>query len=585
MKPNTRFILLTYLLLCLCACSRKPYPQSLLTADSLTNIQPDSAIALLKLLKDSISTASKATQIYYQLLCIKANDKAYIRHTTDSLILPVLHYYIEKDDKRHLSEAYYYAGRVYRDLEDAPQALDYFNKALENISPEDTNYRLKSNIFSQMGTLFLYQKTFDEAIKMFKESQECDKVLKDSVGMVFNLRDIAYSHRSNNQFDSAFCYFRRSYDMAVFLGNATLKNMINSQMASLYVELKKYDLAKQALQPSLDSLDIRNKSGIYSIASELYHKTGHIDSAIYYYKKALICGTIYAKQAAHKGLAEIYTEKSTPSKALLHLQQYMECSDSIQRITDTETIRQLNSIYNYKLREKENNRLKAENEKKEKVIIYIFFVLSFVLITSVCYMQYSRQKRLQLKNRLDKLKVLEEEHHRKSAQFIEENKREIIELKQRLQESDQTNHELKLKLQEQIELTLCANKQAEIELNRRKQADTILSESEIYNYVQKQLKATQSNKKLLSDSHWIELEKVINETYMNFTENLRQFCTLNEHEYHVCLLIKIEVSPINIAKLTMRSKEAIASTRRRLYEKVFCKKGSPKDWDNFIHSL
>ena len=52
-----------------------------------------------------------------------------------------------------------------------------------------------------------------------------------------------------------------------------------------------------------------------------------------------------------------------------------------------------------------------------------------------------------------------------------------------------------------------------------------------------------------------------------------------------CLLIKINISPIDIAKLTMHSKEAITSNRRILYEKVFGKKGTPKDWDSFILSL
>ena len=131
--------------------------------------------------------------MYYQLLCIKANDKAYIRHTSDSLILLVLHYYIEKRDERHLPEAYYYAGRVYRDLEDAPQALDYFEKAIDAL-PINEGYQLKSKIYSQMGTLFLYQKTYDEALKMFKEAQKCDIALKDSANMVFNLRDIADSY-------------------------------------------------------------------------------------------------------------------------------------------------------------------------------------------------------------------------------------------------------------------------------------------------------------------------------------------------------------------------------------------------------
>jgi hypothetical protein len=583
MKTNTRFILLTCLLLCFYACDRKPYPQSLIIADSLASIQPDSAIALLKTLEDNIKTEPESTQMYYQLLCIKANDKAYIRHTSDSLILLVLHYYIEKRDERHLPEAYYYAGRVYRDLEDAPQALDYFEKAIDAL-PINEGYQLKSKIYSQMGTLFLYQKTYDEALKMFKEAQKCDIALKDSANMVFNLRDIADSYRCIDQNDSSIYYFQKAYNLAEVQGNQKLMAMVQNQMASLYSNLGKYDLARKLLQPSLDTLDIHSKSGIFSIASKLYHRMGYIDSASYYYNELLKCGTIYAKQTAHKGLAKIAILHDNPQKALLHLNQYIQYTDFIHQITDTENVRRLNSLYNYQLREKENNRLKIENKEKQNLIIYIISIGLFIIASLFAYLQRNKRKKQLLKIQLKNLRQLKEEQYKKSSLFIEENKRKIEELEQKLQEADQTNHILRTQLKEQIELTLYTNKQAEIELTRRKQSNSTLLESEIYKYIQKQL-TTKTNKKLLSNNDWKELEKVINNTYEGFSKNLRNYYDLNEHEYSVCLLIKINIPPIDIAKLTNHSKEAITSTRRRLYEKVFGKKGSPKDWDEFILSL
>ena len=583
MKTNTRFILLTSLLLCFYACDRKPYPQSLIIADSLASIQPDSAIALLKTLEDNIKTEPESTQMYYQLLCIKANDKAYIRHTSDSLILLVLHYYIEKRDERHLPEAYYYAGRVYRDLEDAPQALDYFEKAIDAL-PINEGYQLKSKIYSQMGTLFLYQKTYDEALKMFKEAQKCDIALKDSANMVFNLRDIADSYRCIDQNDSSIYYFQKAYNLAEVQGNQKLMAMVQNQMASLYSNLGKYDLARKLLQPSLDTLDIHSKSGIFSIASKLYHRMGYIDSASYYYNELLKCGTIYAKQTAHKGLAKIAILHDNPQKALLHLNQYIQYTDFIHQITDTENVRRLNSLYNYQLREKENNRLKIENKEKQNLIIYIISIGLFIIASLFAYLQRNKRKKQLLKIQLKNLRQLKEEQYKKSSLFIEENKRKIEELEQKLQEADQTNHILRTQLKEQIELTLYTNKQAEIELTRRKQSNSTLLESEIYKYIQKQL-TTKTNKKLLSNNDWKELEKVINNTYEGFSKNLRNYYDLNEHEYSVCLLIKINIPPIDIAKLTNHSKEAITSTRRRLYEKVFGKKGSPKDWDEFILSL
>ena len=45
------------------------------------------------------------------------------------------------------------------------------------------------------------------------------------------------------------------------------------------------------------------------------------------------------------------------------------------------------------------------------------------------------------------------------------------------------------------------------------------------------------------------------------------------------------IQPKDIATLTTHSKESIASTRSRLYQKVFGKKGSTKDWDDFVLSI
>lgn len=311
---------------------------------------------------------------------------------------------------------------------------------------------------------------------------------------------------------------------------------------------------------------------------------GYIDSASYYYNELLKCGTIYAKQTAHKGLAKIAILHDNPQKALLHLNQYIQYTDFIHQITDTENVRRLNSLYNYQLREKENNRLKIENKEKQNLIIYIISIGLFIIASLFAYLQRNKRKKQLLKIQLKNLRQLKEEQYKKSSLFIEENKRKIEELEQKLQEADQTNHILRTQLKEQIELTLYTNKQAEIELTRRKQSNSTLLESEIYKYIQKQL-TTKTNKKLLSNNDWKELEKVINNTYEGFSKNLRNYYDLNEHEYSVCLLIKINIPPIDIAKLTNHSKEAITSTRRRLYEKVFGKKGSPKDWDEFILSL
>ena len=587
MKLTERLILLFIIQLCFWACDNKPYSHLMSMADSLTNTNPDSAVIYLNKLKDHIETAPRSVQMYYQLLCIKANDRAYIPHSSDSIILPILNYYKQTDDL-HLPETYYYAGRIYRDLGDAPQALDYFNNTLDALPSSSDSYSLKSKVYSQIGTLFLYQDIYDEALKMFKEAFHYDLLLEDSVGMSYDLRDMATSYRCLNQIDSAFYYYGKANDLALALHQQRFVSMIQSQMAGLYIQLKKYDLAKQFLQSSLSYQHKADKSGIFSVAAKYYHQLGTKDSAVYYYTQLLDFGTIYAKQAAHWGLAELAIDNNHEQDAIPHLRAYMQCVDSIRKITDREAIRQMRSVYNYKLREKEIAHLKSKNEQTKLIIISLLSLCAILASITFAYIQYFKLKQLQLTIRLKKIKRLKDKLYSRSVQFIEENKRKIEELEimeRKFLEVDQINTTLKEQLNAQKELIIYTNKQIKLDLNRREQSQAVLFKSEIYLHIQRQLKINDRSKRMLSDEDWKELEKLVNSTYNGFKENLYDIYNLSLFEYRVCLLIKINIQPIDIGKLTEHSKESISSTRRRLYEKVFHIKGAPKDWDDFIYSL
>ena len=587
MKLTERLILLFIIQLCFWACDNKPYSHLMSMADSLTNTNPDSAVIYLNKLKDHIETAPRSVQMYYQLLCIKANDRAYIPHSSDSIILPILNYYKQTDDL-HLPETYYYAGRIYRDLGDAPQALDYFNNTLDALPSSSDSYSLKSKVYSQIGTLFLYQDIYDEALKMFKEAFHYDLLLEDSVGMSYDLRDMATSYRCLNQIDSAIYYYGKANDLALALHQQRFVSMIQSQMAGLYIQLKKYDLAKQFLQSSLSYQHKADKSGIFSVAAKYYHQLGTKDSAVYYYTQLLDFGTIYAKQAAHWGLAELAIDNNHEQDAIPHLRAYMQCVDSIRKITDREAIRQMRSVYNYKLREKEIAHLKSKNEQTKLIIISLLSLCAILASITFAYIQYFKLTQLQLTIRLKKIKRLKDKLYSRSVQFIEENKRKIEELEimeRKFLEVDQINTTLKEQLNAQKELIIYTNKQIKLDLNRREQSQAVLFKSEIYLHIQRQLKINDRSKRMLSDEDWKELEKLVNSTYNGFKENLYDIYNLSLFEYRVCLLIKINIQPIDIGKLTEHSKESISSTRRRLYEKVFHIKGAPKDWDDFIYSL
>ena len=94
-----------------------------------------------------------------------------------------------------------------------------------------------------------------------------------------------------------------------------------------------------------------------------------------------------------------------------------------------------------------------------------------------------------------------------------------------------------------------------------------------------------SDGKTMAEEDWQQLALLIDGIYTGFTEKLYSLYKLSVNDYHVCLLVKIRVMPKDIALLTAHSKESVATTRSRLYQKVFGKKGAAKDWDDFLLSL
>ncbi|MCH5175387.1 MAG: hypothetical protein J1F40_05835 [Prevotellaceae bacterium] len=89
----------------------------------------------------------------------------------------------------------------------------------------------------------------------------------------------------------------------------------------------------------------------------------------------------------------------------------------------------------------------------------------------------------------------------------------------------------------------------------------------------------------MKDAEWKEMEVRLNEVYPNFAGTLRGLCKMSETEWQVCMLIKLRVAPTEIAKVMNKDISSISSIRKRLFQKLFDKKGKPKELDDYILSL
>lgn len=561
------------------ACTGERYREQFDKIDSTTAISPERALAMLDSMKDRMARATKQEQMRYNLLRIKAEDKAYIMHTTDSMIIPIVEYYEDHGNDKELAEAYYYAASVYRDMNDAPMALNYFQKALEILS-SDGDLKMKSNAYCQAGILLKEQYLYDEAIKMIKSSYECDSILKDTILMAYNLNFIGYIYDHLNETDSCFFYFNKAYEMAESTGNHDEALKIRSQMASSYIKRKDYAMAKKCLQPVLHT-DTINKSPNYCMAADIYMGTGQYDSAQYYNKELLKMGTIYAKKSASRMLIEISLMKGQYEDAAEYIRMYEQFSDSVNKITATESIAQMSSLYNYQLREKENARLKLENSKRIVILTVAASVCVLLILIMLLYNTRIRLQRKELETRVRTLEQIEKERLEQSEERIRENKRKIERLEQQLNSTKSEKEDLIKRLEEQKADLTFATEKAEREIAMRQAAAQRLMKSEAHDIVVRKLKSG----KTLGGKEWEEIDKTVNDIFTDFKLRLYSLYRMSEQEYHICLLIRLGMSTTEISSLLSRSASAISLARKRLYVKIFNREGTPKEFDDFINSL
>lgn len=118
--------------------------------------------------------------------------------------------------------------------------------------------------------------------------------------------------------------------------------------------------------------------------------------------------------------------------------------------------------------------------------------------------------------------------------------------------------------------------------NQREADEARFLQSDYYQRVRRKIESGEA----MSQHDWDELEANVTMFAPDFLTKLQSLYRFSLVELHVCLLIKARFTPAEISTLLCKSQSGVSSIRSRLYKKVFNKKGSSIDWDDFIiHNL
>lgn len=583
MKEKVLYLLLIIMLLASCAGNRK-YDDLMQRADSIMNVNDDSAKVAIRMLdgvKSQLPEYTQAQKMRYELLRHKAMNKACITFTSDSVMKEVVDYYEDHGSANQRMLANYVLGCVYRDMHEVPLALEYYNKATEqaDTTAADCDYGTLYRVYSQMGFLFSKQYLPYQLLDAFGKAEKYAYLAKDTLNAIINYqnRESAYYYLGNK--DSVIAINLRASNMFKQIGDNYNAAIALGCNYSYYIEKQDSVNAKKAFEAYFSTGYEGNsnygdaKAFLLCEKGTYYMFVSRLDSAFSCLNQSLKLSKSYSnKAAATKVLAQYYARVNKPVLAMKYALKSSEYNDSDLLAVRESQLQQIQAMYNYG-RNQEIARKAELKAERITMLVYVLIaggVVIFLLLTHLYRKQLKKKKEkilvtkhlyddslLKLRQKQEELELLRTVNDRKIADVIKEKEQTINKLEDDLKD--------------------IRDKYSNSSLS---DVDILLKESSIY----KRIKYLELHpKEIMRENDWIELEETIEQLIPSFIPLLKN--RLNVMAYRICLLVKLDISTSSIAILLGLSSSAISKYRKVMLEKLCGRSGKPKDFDEYIRQI
>ena len=583
MKEKVIFLLLIIMILTSCAGNRK-YDDLMQRADSIMNVNDDSAKVAIRMLdgvKSQLPEYTQAQKMRYELLRHKAMNKAYISFTSDSIMKEVVDYYDRHGSANERMLANYVLGCVYRDMHEVPLALEYYNKAAEqaDTTAADCDYGTLYRVYSQMGFLFSKQYLPYQLLDAFGKAEKYAYLAKDTLNAIINYQNKGDAYDYLGKKDSVVAINLRSANMFKRIGDNYNAAIALGCNYSYYIEKQDSVNAKKAFEAYFSTGYEGNsnygdaKAFLLCEKGTYYMFVSRLDSAFSCLNQSLKLSKSYSnKAAATKVLAQYYARVNKPVLAMKYALKSSEYNDSDLLAVRESQLQQIQAMYNYG-RNQEIARKAELKAERITMLVYVLIaggVVIFLLLTYLYLKQLKKKKEkilvtkhlyddslLKLRQKQEELELLRTVNDRKIADVIKEKEQTINKLEDDLKD--------------------IRDKYSNSSLS---DVDILLKESSIY----KRIKYLELHpKEIMRENDWIELEETIEQLIPSFIPLLKN--RLNVIAYRICLLVKLEISTSSIAILLGLSSSAISKYRKVMLEKLCGRSGKPKDFDEYIRQI
>ena len=580
MKEKVIYLLLILLILASCAGNRK-YDDLMKRADSIMDVDDDSATVAIRMLdgiKPQLPEFSQSQKMRYELLRHKAMNKACITFTSDSVMKEVVDYYDHHGSANERMLANYVLGCVYRDLHEAPMALEYYNKATEqaDTTAADCDYGTLYRVYSQMGFLFSKQYLLYQELNAFDKAEKYAYLAKDTFNAIVNYQNQGEVYDFLGKKDSVIAINLQAAKLFKKHGNDYAAAIAFGCNYKYYIEKKDFINAKKAFE-AYNSTGYEGNSNyedakayVLCLKGTYYMFTGQLDSACYILQQSLkFCKSFSNKAATTKALAHYYAKVNQPSLAMKYALQSSEYNDSDLIEARKTQLQQVQAMYDYG----RNQEIARMAEQKAKRSTQMNYMIVFACVVLFLFLSYVYRKQLALKKkRIAASKLVYEDCLLKLKRLQEEKAQLVAEKDKKLAQIITEKENAISKLVSEIH-----DIQNRYSLSSMSDAYLVLKNSSIY----KKIQCIEAHPlEEMTEEYWTELADTVEELIPNFIPMLKN--RVSDRDYRICLLIRLGIPASLMARLLNLSDAAISKSRKTMLKKLCGKVGKPKEFDEYV---
>lgn len=396
------FLILITLGVFACDTQLTPYMEQLTQWDKALENNPETIGDSLATL--NVAKLNKAEKAYYYLLEAAVADKNLKQLKNDSTLLISERYYNSKKDYYALARTQYYLSKYQKELQKIYELLKTAEINFEK-SPKD-DYHILGLIYYWLGQIQYRQYNTSEAELYYKKSNQIYSEVKDSLYMIYSLRQLGRIYSNQKSFDLAKKNFAEALNI---LDN--IDDVNSTQITQLYASIlinqsllfqktgdldSAFVISKKCIS-IIEKRNIPIKSSFYFIFIKILKLKGEIDSCKYYGIKmknaAFKENNLFNLVNCYKTLSQIEEEQKNYQKACEFNSKYNELKDELNSKHEREILKELEQ--KYALAEKEKENLKDRN----KSLWYFTISLTIALTASIVALYFSWiHRKLKVKN-------------------------------------------------------------------------------------------------------------------------------------------------------------------------------------------